>query len=190
LAERWRPPQLLAVNGSRIFEIDQSLARALEDAAEGEDGDTAVERILRDLGLDAPALIDDAPMLSPPLHALSLAIAQKCNLGCTYCYAGQGDFGGPAKNMPADTALRAVDLLFEKAAPGARFNLAFLGGEPLANRAVLRRATDYAAGLAEARGLSLSFSITTNGTASDRRGCRLFRAAWFRRDGQPRRPAR
>ena len=36
-------------------------------------------------------LIDDVPIVSPPLHALSLAIAQKCNLGCTYCYASAND---------------------------------------------------------------------------------------------------
>ena len=45
------------------------------------------------------------------MRALSLAIAQKCNLGCTYCYAQQGEFGGAAKNMELTEALRSVDLL-------------------------------------------------------------------------------
>src|SRR5262249_31463127 len=47
---------------------------------------------------------------------------------------------------------------------GERLNLAFLGGEPLANRSVLRAATARAATLARARGARLTFSITTNGT--------------------------
>ena len=42
-------------------------------------------------------MIDDTPLVSPPLHALSLAVAQKCNLGCSYCYASQGGFGGGRK---------------------------------------------------------------------------------------------
>ena len=84
------------------------------------------------LGLGGPPQIDDQPLTEPPLHALSLAIAQKCNLGCTYCYAQQGEFGGTAKNMTRETADQAVDLLLAGAEPGARLNLAFLGGEPLA----------------------------------------------------------
>ena len=45
------------------------------------------------LGLAGDPFVDDRPLAAPPLHAISLAVAQKCNLGCTYCYAQQGDFG-------------------------------------------------------------------------------------------------
>ncbi len=98
------------------------------------------------------------------MRALSLAIAQKCNLGCTYCYAQQGEFGDAPKNMALETALAAVDLLVGAAEPGAKLNLAFLGGEPLVNRATLRAATLRAQEQAERRGATVSFSITTNGT--------------------------
>jgi uncharacterized protein len=57
-----------------------------------------------------------------------------------------------------------VQLLIDAAKPGERVNLAFLGGEPLANRAVLRAATEHTLALAQARGISATFSITTNGT--------------------------
>ena len=75
-----------------------------------------------------------------------------------------GDFGGTPKDMPRQTALRSVQLLIDAAEPGARANLAFLGGEPLANRAVLRAATEHALALAQPRGIRVTFSITTNGT--------------------------
>jgi uncharacterized protein len=150
------------VNGSRVFDVDGDVIRQLEAAVRL--GDAHVERLLDSLGLFLPPAIDDTPITSPPLHALSLAVAQKCNLGCTYCYADQGDFGGPAKNMTWQTARQAVELLIGAAEPGARLNLAFLGGEPLANRAVLRAATEHAAALAAGRGVRLGFSITTNGT--------------------------
>jgi uncharacterized protein len=151
---------LLAVDGSRLFDADAALVERLWSAA----SEAEVGAVLADAGLDGAPFIDDTPLEPPPVHALSLAVAQSCNLGCGYCYAQQGAFGGPAKNMPEGTALRAVELLVTKAEPGARLNLAFLGGEPLVNRAVLQSATRHAADLAARRGVRITFSITTNGT--------------------------
>ena len=115
----------------------------------------------------------------PPVHALSLAVAQKCNLGCTYCYAQQGAFGGEAKNMSLETANRAVDLLLSQAGDGGKANLAFLGGEPLVNRPVIQAVTRRAAALAESRGIALSFSITTNGTLLTQADAAFFEAHGF-----------
>ena len=151
---------LFIADGSRLFDADEKLFLQLDAAiTEGHIGG-----LLDRLGLTGAPFIDDAPLSSPPIHALSLAIAQKCNLGCSYCYAQQGEFGGPAKNMSAETANQAVDLMMNSASPGTRLNLAFLGGEPLVNRSVLQSVTWRAARLAESRGLALTFSITTNGT--------------------------
>jgi uncharacterized protein len=111
--------------------------------------------------------IDDVPPIRPPVRALSLAVAQKCNLGCTYCYAREGSFGGKPQNMSIETARAAVDLLLSRATPGERINLSFLGGEPLVNRPVLRDATCYAASEAARLGVQIGFSITSNGTLID-----------------------
>jgi uncharacterized protein len=154
---------ILAVDGSRLFDVDEEAFAALNAAAEAGD-DAAVQRLLEALGVDAPPFVRDEPLDSAEVTALSLAVAQKCNLGCTYCYAQEGDFGGRAKNMPLEVALRSVDMLLAGKAAGSRANLAFLGGEPLANRAVLRTVTRHAADLARERGVQLTFSITTNGT--------------------------
>jgi uncharacterized protein len=101
---------------------------------------------------------------SVAVKAVSLAVAQKCNLGCTYCYAQQGTFGGTAADMPPDVAKAAIDQLVEAAEPGETLTLAFMGGEPLANRGTLHAATRYAAGKAAARGIRVGFSMTTNAT--------------------------
>jgi uncharacterized protein len=151
------------VNGSRIFNLDRGAASALRNALE-HGGRKEVDTLLDDFGVSLPRLIDDGPPPSPPLHAISLAVAQKCNLGCTYCYAQQGDFGAAARNMPFETAAAAIDMLISGAAPGSRVNITFLGGEPLANRPVLRAATEYAVRAAAARAVRPTFSITTNGT--------------------------
>jgi uncharacterized protein len=149
----------LLANGNRVYALNGDAYRslALMDAAEIAQG-------LADLGLEAPRYIDDEPPTAPPLRAISLAVAQKCNLACTYCYAQQGDFGGAAKNMPLDVALRSVDLLFHGVPAGEKMNVAFLGGEPLVNRSVLRAAAEHAARLAGERGVHATFSVTTNGT--------------------------
>ena len=154
--------QLFVVNGSRIFDIDRATLAMLDDAQA--DGDDSLLTKLTALGLTAPPFVDDIALVSPPLHALSLAIAQKCNLGCTYCYASQGDFGGPAKNMSATTARQAVELLINGVSPGERVHVTFLGGEPLANRSGLREATEHAAIFAAERGVYIGYAITTNGT--------------------------
>jgi uncharacterized protein len=160
LIETHQGHHVFVPDGSRLFDADRVLARRLEAAIGGGD----VPALLGELGLRGAPYVDDEPLSAPPLHALSLAIAQKCNLGCTYCYAEQGEFGGQARNMPREVAEEAVDLLVGRAAPGDRLNLAFLGGEPLANRALLQETTRRAAAMAVARGVKLGFSITTNGT--------------------------
>ena len=113
------------------------------------------------------------------MRSLSLAVAQTCNLGCAYCYARGGDFGGPAKAMPLETALPAVDFLLAGTAPGDRVNLAFLGGEPLAARAVLHACTRHAAERAAARGVTIGFSVTSNGTLISEDDAALFEAFGF-----------
>lgn len=154
---------LFVADGSRLFDVGSDLFGRFDRAMTAASGD-AVEALLREAGLAGPPRIDDVPLAPPPIHALSLAVAQKCNLGCTYCYAQQGDFGGPARSMTQAQADRAVDLLVDGAEPGAKLNIAFLGGEPLVNRAVLQATTRRALERASQRELAVTFSITTNGT--------------------------
>lgn len=99
-----------------------------------------------------------------PLQSLSLAIAQKCNLGCTYCYAEQGTFGGKPDNMSWEIAKASVDRLFLTAPIDEPISLAFMGGEPLFNRSVLHQATAYAAENAKKFGRKVKFLIVTNAT--------------------------
>src|SRR5437588_7909816 len=102
------------VDGSQLFDIDEQMFAELNAAIEGPD----LGRKLAELGLTSRTRrIDDRAPERMPVRALSLAVAQKCNLGCTYCYAREGDFGGPAKNMPPETARAAVDLLLAETEP-------------------------------------------------------------------------
>ena len=152
---------VLVVDGSRFYSLDRNsfdrLAAAI--ATGSEQVALAAMHLVQSL-----RAIDDTPPRAPAVRALSLAVAQKCNLGCTYCYAREGSFGGAPQNMSSATARAAVDLLLSQAQPGERVNLSFLGGEPLVNRNVLRETTEYAKRQAAQQAVGISFSITSNGT--------------------------
>ncbi len=150
---------MLAVDGSRVFDVPVDTAARFADM-----DDAGQQSYLRRMGLDGQPFIEDAPPADLPVRSLSLAVAQKCNLACTYCYASGGDFGGPARNMEWEVAKASVDRLVAEAEPGVRINLAYLGGEPLINRPLIHRVTEYAREQAQANDLRVGFSITTNGT--------------------------
>ena len=156
-------PHVLVADGTRIYQVDADVQTALMSALGARD-EAGLGVLLAGLGLAATPYIDDTPPPTPPVRALSLAVAQQCNLGCVYCYAQEGGFGSAPKGMPLEVALAAVELLLKDVHPGERVNLTFLGGEPLANRGVLRAATERAAQAAAVLAARLTFSITTNGT--------------------------
>ena len=155
---------LLVPDGRRLYDLDPDSYALLDELRRAGD-EPGVEAVLRRLGVTADVpYVDDDPPSQPPVRALSLAVAQKCNLGCSYCYADGGSFGAAASSMRLETALAAVDLLFGDVEAGERVNLTFLGGEPLLERSVLRAATERAAAAGRERDVRVTFSITTNGT--------------------------
>lgn len=153
---------LLSVTRGQIYEIDDILAQTIDRTMDYGDSDR-IGQFMAAAGL-FDLTVPEQPPASVPVRALSLAVAQKCNLGCTYCYAQEGNFGGPDSSMSIDVAKAAVDRLLENAPPGGQVSLAYLGGEPLVSRSVLRAATEYAAQEAAAAGVEIAFALTTNAT--------------------------
>jgi uncharacterized protein len=153
----------LDVEGGRIHQLPAEHASTLDAILRLGDVGRAEMAALAFGVLTPPARRVEAPK-SVPVKAISLAVAQKCNLGCTYCYAQQGTFGGAEGNMPPEVAKAAIDHLIEAAQPGEALTLAFMGGEPLVNRKTLHASTRYAASEATARGIRIGFSMTTNAT--------------------------
>jgi uncharacterized protein len=168
---------LFLANGSRIFAVDDAVVDALVAAIDR--GGGAVADALAGFGLAMPEFIAEQPPERFETRALSLAVAQKCNLGCTYCYAEGGSFGEAPRNMSLDAALAAVDTFLRGARAGARYNLAFLGGEPLANRAVLRAAVARAREWSALSGAVVTFSITTNATLLTAEDAKFFATEKF-----------
>jgi uncharacterized protein len=147
---------VFVVDGSRVYSVDDQTIQQMKL----DDGPEA----LRVLGLESRERITDVAPRYMPVRSLSLAVAQKCNLGCSYCYAQEGSFGVEPQNMGREVALNAVGLLFRDTPPGEKVNLSFLGGEPLLNRLLIRECAELGKRLSQESGIRINFSITTNGT--------------------------
>ena len=57
-----------------------------------------------------------------------ISLTHNCNLACTYCYAGQPW----RRNIPLDTARKAVDFGFANSSPAERLEFGFFGGRTAA----------------------------------------------------------
>ena len=134
--------------GQHVFVVDGS---RLYDLPEGIQSET-LEKVIDQVLSKRTRHIDDMPLAPPPLQSLSLNLAQACNMGCSYCYADAGKFGGKTRMMSIDVARAATDRLFVEAAPGADLLIGFMGGEPFLHRALMRDVVPYARQRAEASG--------------------------------------
>jgi uncharacterized protein len=94
-------PAVLVVPGSMIFELGDDMFVALH---RGEPDALAELR-----SYVKPARVESGEL--PPVTALSLNVAQACNMSCAYCYADEGRFGGAARLMDKDVAFRGIDTL-------------------------------------------------------------------------------
>lgn len=122
---------------------------------------------LRLVGFREEGLNSPAPQLPPmpfPQRTLVLNVANDCNLGCSYCFAAQGDYGTPKRMMSEETARRSVDFLLGNSGAHKSVTIVFFGGEPLMNLKLIRSLVDYANGAGAKAGKEVEFTMTTNAT--------------------------
>lgn len=162
----------LIAETAAIYDLAPQDARRLRDAL-GRGGAPARHALAR-LGLEAPPAPPPAVATARPVTALALTVSQTCNLACGYCYASGGDFGGPATRMTWPVARQAVERLIGGAAPGSIVRIAFMGGEPMVARDLIRDTVDYANRRAAARAVRVGYSLTTNGTLVTPRDAEFF----------------
>jgi uncharacterized protein len=142
---------------SRLFDLPPG-ARFDPEAPEG-------RAVLEAAALAGPGEDDLQAIPTVEPQSISLNVSASCNLACSYCYAGQGAFGGQqAAGMDWGTAQAAIDGLLAAARPDRPITVGFLGGEPFLNRPLVHRAVAYAAKRAASEALDVRFSVTTNGT--------------------------
>lgn len=154
---------VLSVPSGRVYDVGAPFDSLIRKAVGFGDADRA-QVFAEAAGIETSATAVAGAPTAVPVRALSLAIAQRCNLGCTYCYAQQGTFGSSGTAMTEDVAKRAVDLLLEGVPAGETASLAFMGGEPLLNRRGIGAVVKHAEAVADGNGVRMSYALTTNGT--------------------------
>ena len=141
---------LLHIPSSHVLAVPEVLA--FEVRGEAHDPAAAAELQRLASTLPRPAQVH----IKTDIRAISLNLAQGCNLRCTYCFAGEGDYGTKGM-MSLATATAAIDLL---AKDKPNFHVVFFGGEPMLNFSVIEQVVTWC----EQRPQDITFSITTNGT--------------------------
>lgn len=133
--------------------------------------------------------MDDGPLTRdawsgqemPPVSSLALVLNNTCNLNCSYCF---GDYGQPkiVKRMSLDIARRAVETLIAEAKkePSRSGYLSYWGGEPMLSYRTILEIHQFAQRLASEMGVTLSYGMTTNGSAIDREQFDLLRGLGIR----------
>lgn len=107
------------------------------------------------------------------LRTLEVILTAQCNLSCSYCY--QND--KKARHMEWPTLRTALDKLLSSPAP--QVTVLFIGGEPLLQLPLIRRAADY---VEQSRSPSqaVAMSLSTNGLLLDEDASRFLDTHGFR----------
>jgi uncharacterized protein len=98
-----------------------------------------------------------------PVSSLTLFMIQECNLRCSYCYAGDGEYNDKGR-MTTEVAKQAVDYLIQNSGDWKQLGLVFFGGEPLMNFPLVQETVLYAREREKESGKQFMFSMTSNGT--------------------------
>ncbi|HEX4049138.1 MAG TPA: radical SAM protein, partial [Elusimicrobiota bacterium] len=93
-----------------------------------------------------------------PLDHLAVYLSNSCNLACSYCYVSVNQ--GPPVQLSFEQIKESIDAFYAKVAPPNR-KITFLGGEPLLNWPVFRKAAAYAR---RTGGRGVVLQTFTNGT--------------------------
>jgi uncharacterized protein len=165
---------VLVVPYSRIYDLPLDFAERL-DAGEHE-----ALAMIAALGLPGAHEMPLDATVTPTPHSISLNVSSSCNLGCGYCYASQGRFGGSQPEpMTFETARASIECLFADRDSTAPLTIGFLGGEPFVNRTLIHRAVAHASMLGRQLGRQVGFSVTTNATLLNDDDIKLLRAHRF-----------
>ena len=100
--------------------------------------------------------------LKQDVSSVTLMLVQDCNLRCSYCYGGDGQYSEKGF-MPLDVAQKSVEFLMRNSSKDD-VTIVFFGGEPLIKFSLIKEIVKYARDLTIAYNKKIRFSITTNAT--------------------------
>ena len=99
------------------------------------------------------------------VRALTINIAQVCNLKCSYCAAGgDGSYGSNVKHVDIEKLKSQVKMLLADVPSGDRFKFMLLGGEPLVYPDAIKALYRHVNLLTAGRGIHIKYEMVTNAT--------------------------
>ncbi|KUO49771.1 MAG: radical SAM protein [Desulfitibacter sp. BRH_c19] len=114
-------------------------------------------------GVSVHSMKDISNNFDNVIKSLCLNISHDCNLACSYCFAGKGNFGGPKNNMSFEVGKKALDFLIENSGNRPTCEVDFFGGEPLLNWGTVKKLVEYGKEKAALKNKRFRFTLTTNG---------------------------
>lgn len=169
---------LYTIKSSGIYEIDDRTEKLFENNNETVDemrkrleddfNETEFNEIIRAmiqenvLYCEEALELDVVSEIESNISALTLMVAQECNMRCTYCYGEGGEYNNKGK-MKVEVAKKAVDYLVETSKEN-NLHIAFLGGEPLLNFPLIKEIVEYCKDIEKNSKKRFFYTITTNGT--------------------------
>lgn len=110
------------------------------------------------------------------IRSVTINVTQICNLKCTYCAAGgDGTYGDPVTRISVEKTLPQLKFFIDKLKPGRKFNMSFVGGEPLLYPEGLFAICEYVESLTTEKNFTPIFSLVTNGTLITEKMIPLFK---------------
>ncbi len=160
---------LFHVQSSSLFQIDESNQELIDklDKKTIELNDFSQEQLieLEKLNIIGEEEKQDYMQVNKfPATTLILNIAQGCNLSCTYCYKEDLETLKNGGNMSFETAIKAIENLYENAPNHKAYNITFFGGEPLSNFMLIEQVVKFSEKFFKQRNALVDFTMTTNAT--------------------------
>lgn len=100
-------------------------------------------------------------IILPPITKIELVLTERCTLHCDYCFVANKN---ASKRMSLEIAHASINFLMAHSHDKRELSVAFFGGEPLLEFALMCQIATYAKEMAKRYGKQISFAVTTNNT--------------------------
>lgn len=148
-----------------VAQLSASVWDAVKTSSASKAKDMSEEMVELKLWSDSVYSKVKRAVVEQKVKTLTVNTTQLCNLKCTYCAAGgDGTYGSPTVKLDLKRGLPQLEWLMSRCLPGERFQINFLGGEPLLYPEVIRAIAERATELADETQVALRFGVVTNGT--------------------------
>lgn len=155
---------LLATSRGGLYTLSRKDSKVLKSWLEEGSSQSKAGSVLDDFNiirkLEENSSVKEETPAGRKLKALCLNVSHLCNMTCSYCFAGQGNFGGKDELMNFETAKAAIDLLLKESDTVENLQADFFGGEPLLNFSVVKDTIEYAEKAGGRK--KIKFTLTTN----------------------------